>query len=436
MNNQVKQIWEQNWGELTLNKVTSSLLNKIDSCLINVDENDRESIIESFLTKNSSLYLFHRWLYYNIYFDNEENESEVTLITSSMFKIFPIKKNRINLSNLYKNKVDIFNEKNSECPNCSKKGNLIDNRENKIQSNSNLPDFKCDERFKEGCGWAIWIESTSPPFGWLENNIPSTVYDLDSQSEFLKHILKEIEETNLLSAEKLKTTTEFYFNKEVKRKFWNFKSKNQDLEINKEQYISNLFKKTKDNIRSSFSVNIENLSEVLEEEFKKDKASEKNQNYFNKIEKKVIEESQRYVGRNRFWIGERTKIIQDQGINFSDNAEKTKDLSNKNANFKILKKAKLDSSKNYKSNVDAVFDGICDCVTRKKIPPKRKVLMSFKRAAILAKKWNQRPYSCPVVPNKFHLTTMKDIPMRFREQAFKDLNMYGEEFNKLGIEIG
>ena len=62
--------------------------------------------------------------------------------------------------------------------------------------------------------------------------------------------------------------------------------------------------------------------------------------------------------------------------------------------------------------------------------------MSFKKAAILARKWNQRPYSCPSVPGKFHLTTMKDVPKKFRNQAFKDLKMYGEEFDKLGIEIG
>ena len=436
MHNQVIEIWEKYWGDLTINRITKSLLEKIDNCLNQVEQDDKSNIIDSFISNNSSLYLFHRWLYYNTYFDNESSESEVTLITSDMFKSFPIKKNKIDKNLIEKNKVEIFSETQSSCPNCFKIGNLIDNRETKKIENINWPDFKCEDRRKHGCGWAIWIESTSPPYGWLNNQIPSTVYDLNSQNEFSNHIFKEIKDTNLLTTEKLKVTSEFYFNKEVKRKFWNLKNRTKTSDKTKQSEITNLFKRTRNKVLDRVSVNIENIEEVLKKDVKKIKPSEKNQNYINKIEKQVISEGQKYVGRNRVWIGERIKIIQDEKINYSSKPEETKNLSGKNANFKRLKKARLDNSKNYKNNVEAVFDGICDCVSRKKVPPTRKVLMSFKKAAILARKWNQRPYSCPSVPGKFHLTTMKDVPKKFRNQAFKDLKMYGEEFDKLGIEIG
>ena len=134
----------------------------------------------------------------------------------------------------------------------------------------------------------------------------------------------------------------------------------------------------------------------------------------------------------------RVKVIKNEKINFTETNAKTKQISSDKANFKKLKSAKLNPKKNYTSNVSAVFAGICDCYSKK--TNKRKSLMSFKQAKVLAKKFNQRPYLCPSVPNsktnKFHLTSMKEIPAKIRDKTLKDLSMYAEEFNSLGIEIG
>lgn len=426
MRDQLIKTWEKYWGEITLNKIIEDLISKIIILLEDVLESDREDIINSYLKSNSSLYHFHRWLYFNTYFDNDSKESEVTLFTSDNLKKLSVKNLKPNLEEILNNKEDKFNEKSSTCPNCGRIGNLIDNREYNKLNNSNLPDFKCEERMKPGCGWVIWIESTAPPYGWIDKNVPSTIYDIYSQNEFSSILFNQIKDLDKNSFETLKASNEFYLNKEIKRKFWNIKNRFELNKIDNNKIVSKLFKKTREN-------NLNNDSSI--NNIEKNKIS-KNQNYFDKIERKVLNDAQKYIGRNRFYIDERIKVINDENINFVGSTEKTKNLSGKFANFNNLRKAKLDKSKNYKSNVDAVFDGICDCITKRKIPPARKVLMSFKKAVVLAKKYNQRPYSCPNVEGKFHLTSMKNIPTRFRDQAFKDLSMYGEEFNKLGIEIG
>ena len=77
MSNLVKTIWEKQWGNLPESKFTVDILEKINTCLENIDSNNVEEILTTFLKENSSLYVLYRWLYYNSYFENDEEEATV-----------------------------------------------------------------------------------------------------------------------------------------------------------------------------------------------------------------------------------------------------------------------------------------------------------------------------------------------------------------------
>ena len=120
----------------------------------------------------------------------------------------------------------------------------------------------------------------------------------------------------------------------IKKTFWNIKTRIKKQSSKSERINKKLFNKTREINR--------NFSQIT-----KDKLSSRSNNYLEKTEKKVHKSNEFYVGNNKVIVGERVKVIKNEKINFTETNTKTKQISSDKANFKKLKSAKLNPKKNY-----------------------------------------------------------------------------------------
>lgn len=245
MSNITGKLWKKYWGK-NIDIDNSNTLDLIDSYLKPVSDSDKENLLRQPISTFRSVSILFRWIYFNLFKDDEVEPEIVVVINPLDLPELDIKSNKLfKLRNtdgdLEPNKE--FKVGDSACPNCGNSKFLEDNRLKKKQNVkfANIPDFSCSNfRENNGCGWGGYINSSNiskkVPAWWIASDDNYYLYDDKSRNlfyEWNKNQIKEIDSTlkldkYLYDFQSSKFIKKYWLNNSDEKAIENFKKYDKD----------------------------------------------------------------------------------------------------------------------------------------------------------------------------------------------------------------